>query len=302
MISATLASARAAEFLPGKSIISSAVRGQAFLLAERLAAETLLREEGPGPEYSIRQKILARQMIEQYGSEKIIEWYLNHAYYGYMTYGIQSASKLFFNKPARDLSFSEAALLTAIAENPGVDLLKNTDPILSRQKEIIQEAVVERLLSPSEGLIAFQEIPIITLPSEQDSESIYYRLDRPLSQAVVDLSLSQLLKGINSYQLKRGGLRVLTTLDFDIQMQVDCSRRLQMDHLHLVDPMLSTDNPIDCQAGRLLPTFSKESTLLTGNYSSEVVVLNSSSGQVLAVSAEAPENSKYFSGRRLSAA
>ncbi len=285
VISATVASAQNYSGVPEWLPFSYLVNDELLTLAEKIISETILRNEPSALTHKIRRKILALQLINQYGPEKCIEWYLNHLYFGYKTYGIQAGAKLYFDKPAEDLNFSEAALLTAISEHPDQDLSSNKDLIMNRQKEIIQEALAMRLISPSDGLKAFREIPVITLPSMQDSQSSFYKLEEHLSQAAVSLSLSQLLTQIPADDLWRGGLRVLTTLDFDLQVQIECIRQLQ------IDRMISNAAPdpagilSHCLANNSLPALSIEQQLSPGQFSAEVIVLNPANGQISAISA-----------------
>jgi monofunctional biosynthetic peptidoglycan transglycosylase len=50
--------------------------------------------------------------------ERILEMYLNVAQFGNGIYGVQAAAQRFWQKPARRLSSSEAALLAAVLPNP----------------------------------------------------------------------------------------------------------------------------------------------------------------------------------------
>ena len=60
---------------------------------------------------------------EKYTKPEILERYLNISYYGAGAYGIQAASRRFFNKPASKLALWEAATLAGAVQNPSV-----TDP------------------------------------------------------------------------------------------------------------------------------------------------------------------------------
>src|SRR5699024_3787668 len=49
-----------------------------------------------------------------YSKNEILEGYLNTIYYGHSAYGIEAASKYYFNKAADDLTLAEAAMLAGI--------------------------------------------------------------------------------------------------------------------------------------------------------------------------------------------
>jgi monofunctional biosynthetic peptidoglycan transglycosylase len=68
---------------------------------------------------------------------RIIEVYLNIAQFGPGIYGVEAASRSFFDKPASQLSKSEAALLAAVLPNPGkLNAAKPSDYVRRRAREI----------------------------------------------------------------------------------------------------------------------------------------------------------------------
>lgn len=73
------------------------------------------------------EKTWARKMTEafytirlemNYSKEKILEGYLNTIYYGHGAYGVEAASRYYFDKKAKDLTLAEAALLAGIPKGP----------------------------------------------------------------------------------------------------------------------------------------------------------------------------------------
>lgn len=65
-----------------------------------------------------REAIIALKVAEAQPKEEVLENYLNTIYWGRGTYGIQAASQEYFNKDAKDLTPSEAALLSGIIPSP----------------------------------------------------------------------------------------------------------------------------------------------------------------------------------------
>ena len=60
----------------------------------------------------------AFQIEKKYSKEEILELYFNKQYFGHGCYGIQSASKYFFNKNVKELSLAEASLLAGLVQAP----------------------------------------------------------------------------------------------------------------------------------------------------------------------------------------
>jgi penicillin-binding protein 1A len=76
----------------------------------------------PGQQRTIKRKILevrvARDIEHAFDKKEILELYLNHIYFGEGSYGIEAASRNYFNKSARQLTLAEAATLAAMPKSP----------------------------------------------------------------------------------------------------------------------------------------------------------------------------------------
>lgn len=264
-------------------------------LAEHLASEILMKSSTTGWKQDLREGMLAAQILAEYGPEKVGEWYLNYVNFGYMAYGVEAGSRIYFGKEVDQLSFSETALLAAIAENQNLDIRNQPGKFLKRQREIIQAAVVARIISPEEGLQAIQEIPVITLPANQQADDIHYSLSQPINRTAADFSLEQLTHTLSPALLKRGGLKVISTLDYDLQTQVDCARKIQTNRLNAIDPALPPGYPIDCQINQLLSTSTTQAPQTHGPYSVEALILDPTNGQILAMSTDSNSKSTDIS-------
>ena len=108
-------------------------------LAQHLVSEFLLAEETPSLIRSLRERLLAAQITSHFGREKILEWYLNSANYGNLAYGADAAARLYFDKPAAELSLAEAALLAGADQSPALNPLDATQAALENQRLVIQD-------------------------------------------------------------------------------------------------------------------------------------------------------------------
>ena len=70
------------------------------------------------PERKVQEIFTALKLEKNYSKEQILETYLNVAFFSNQCYGIQSASKLYFNKDISELNVAEAATLIAITNAP----------------------------------------------------------------------------------------------------------------------------------------------------------------------------------------
>ncbi len=65
-----------------------------------------------------REMLLALAMERKYSKDQILELYLNRVYFGGGAYGIDAASRRFFDHPAKTLSLSESAIIAGLVKAP----------------------------------------------------------------------------------------------------------------------------------------------------------------------------------------
>ena len=65
-----------------------------------------------------KELFLAYKINKQLTKEQILEGYLNTIYFGHGAYGVQAASKAYFNIDAKKLSVPQAAVLASVVNNP----------------------------------------------------------------------------------------------------------------------------------------------------------------------------------------
>lgn len=96
----------------------------------------------------VEEIYIAWNLEEKYTKDQIIEFYLNNIYFGNGYYGIQSASRGYFNCDVDELSLSEIAFLCAIPNNPTLyDPLTNMENTLARRDRILYNMEVDGKIS-----------------------------------------------------------------------------------------------------------------------------------------------------------
>jgi len=106
MIRAMFANLRAGRFAQGGSTLTQQLAKNLFLTQDR----TLTRK--------IAELGLALWLEMRLSKTEILELYLNQVYFGGGAYGVEAASKRYFDKPARDLNLAEAALIAGLLKAP----------------------------------------------------------------------------------------------------------------------------------------------------------------------------------------
>jgi len=165
----------------------------------------------------IREYVLARKAEEILTKRRILEIYLNEVEWGDNIYGIEAASRYYFDKHAAELSTREAALLAGMLPNPRYfNPNKRPDKARKRQERVLSNMLQAKLISPEEFTIAMQSP--LQLRAERGGKFDFTALDggrtKPCYQAVLERILVNIAgeKGLH-----RQGLKIMTTLDRSLQ-------------------------------------------------------------------------------------
>lgn len=147
-----------------------------------------------------------------YSKDEILEGYLNTINYGHGMYGIENASKFYFNKSAKDLDLAEASILTGIPKSPAnYSPIINFDLAKERQLSILELLVKNNVISDEEKNKAYnEELKFSAADEAEELTSVMYYQDAVLEE----------LKNIDSIPLSYSdskGLKIYTNLDLNAQ-------------------------------------------------------------------------------------
>lgn len=121
----------------------------------------------------VKEMFVAVELEKKYLKDDIIEFYLNNVYFSNGYYGIQAASKGYFNKDAKDLTMSEAAFLCAIPNAPTMyDPLENKDKTMVRRNKILKDMYEQDLITKAQYDEALDEE--ITIKKAKTTEKKNY--------------------------------------------------------------------------------------------------------------------------------
>jgi membrane peptidoglycan carboxypeptidase len=241
-------------------------------LAQRLVLDILLSEEAPSWRRNLRERLLAGQLVSRYGREKVLEWYLNSTRYGPLIYGADAAARVYFDKSASELSVAEAAWLVAAAETPSIKLNQAWQGGSQRQEQVVAQMLIQGWISAEEARQATEEEVVFRSPLLPETDLMAF------TSFVIDQLSTHIPRGM----IERGGLRIITTLNYDLQLQAACTLKTQLLRLHgLREEVLTSDSSI-CAAARLLPAVDFQEVDLPGELSGNMVIIDPASGQILA--------------------
>lgn len=169
-----------------------------------------------------KEAVLALFTELLYSKEDILEMYLNYISYGGTTVGIEAASQGYFDKPAKDLTIAEAALLAGLPQAPSRYSPFNSDPKAAkdRQADVLRRMVEDKYITQAQA-------------DEAKAEVLNYALSKTDIKAphFVFYVRDMLYKKYGEDTVERGGLRVTTTLDLGLQNTVQASVSAEIENL-----------------------------------------------------------------------
>jgi penicillin-binding protein 1A len=206
-----------------KDIVERRKAGGASTLTQQLARKLFLTDEKTW-ERKIKEAILAIQIEKRYTKNEIFTLYCNQMYFGHGVYGVQAASRLYFGKPARDLSLEEAALIAGILQgNVRQSPYVNMEAALRRRNYTLGRMAEVGYITAAEAEAARQK-PIVLggEPSAPPSIAPYF----------LEEVRKELEGRYGAKQLYENGLSIQTALDVTLQ---DAANRALDEGLRRID-------------------------------------------------------------------
>ncbi len=148
------------------------------------------------------------ELERNFSKTEILQYYLNQVYFGEGAYGVQAAARIYFGKEVNDLTLADCALLAGLIRNPrGNSPFQHPDRAQKRRAVVLERMVEENMITPKDKDLAnAQPIPL-QKPIGQATQAPYF----------VEHVRSRLERKYGYNTLWRGGLKIYTTLDLDMQ-------------------------------------------------------------------------------------
>jgi membrane peptidoglycan carboxypeptidase len=172
----------------------------------------------------IKELILAVEIEREYTKDQILTGYLNIAPYGGVEYGAEAAAEDYFHTTAKNLTLAQASMLAAIPQSPSYyspygstqynSSAGNTfssSALLARQHYILQQMAEQGYITTTQANAA---ATVDVLAEVQPLASKYQNIQDPY---FVLAAKQQLENQFGSSFVDRGGLKVITTLNLQLQ-------------------------------------------------------------------------------------
>jgi len=161
-------------------------------------------------ERKIKEVILTLELERRTSKDQILEFYLNQVPFGSNCYGVQSASKTYFKKDISEITLPEAAILASLIQAPSYlsPYGENTEDLLNRKNYVIDRLEKTDYLEKEEA-DSLKNVVVNFAPLEEVNT-----FKAPFFVLEVK---NYLFKNYGENYLKQNGLKVYTTLDWDLQ-------------------------------------------------------------------------------------
>jgi len=186
--------------------LQSASQGASTITQQLIRSVYLTKQKTIGRK--IREAVLSLEIERRYSKDQIFEWYLNQIPLGGSIYGVEAASQTYFKKSSSDLSLAEAATLTAMIKAPSYyspygknknKLLEEKDYVLGRMEKLGYITKEESETAKKEEIVFAENM--ITIKAPHFVMYVKKYLEDKYGEDF----------------LKEKGLKVYTTLDWDLQ-------------------------------------------------------------------------------------
>lgn len=186
-------------------------RGGGSTITQQYVKNALLTDERS---YSrkIKELILSIEIEQLYKKDDILKLYLNEIPYGSTAYGVQAGSKQFFGVDAKDLTLSQCAMLASLPQAPTYysPYGNHRAALLTKKDRVLDLMVEQKKITPAQA----DEAKKVDVLAQLKPYNPYSNITAPhYVQYVRELLEDKFgVKRVNE-----GGLKVITSLDYDKQ-------------------------------------------------------------------------------------
>ncbi len=161
----------------------------------------------------LKEWVLSLRLEQEYNKDQILALYLNEIPYGGTIYGIEEASQGFFRKPALDLTLAESAYLAAIPQAPTrySPFGNNTEILDARKNTVLRNMENLGFITAEEREAAEAEEVTFSAPTFSQNSALHF----------VQYVREYLESKYGRDAVLNDGLRVITTLDFELQQKAE---------------------------------------------------------------------------------
>lgn len=175
-------------------------------------------------ERKIKEAMTAVKLERAYSKEEIIQMYLNEYYFGWGAYGIAAAARTYFNKSVEELSVGDCGFLVGLFKGPSrysAKVFENPESAVKIRNRSLYSCYDWGIITKAEYDSLIQLPSGLNPPVEEPGRAPYF----------TEVIRKYLLETYGEKALYSGGLKVISTLNWDLQQVVEKEVKKKLDSL-----------------------------------------------------------------------
>lgn len=200
---ALIANIKSNSIVEGSSTLTMQLVKNLFLTPERNLSRKLA------------EAVLAVQVEQVFSKDKILDMYLNNIYWGHNNYGAETAAESYFNKSAAELDLSEASLMAGLIQAP-----QRYSPFINIKEAKRRQALVLQRMADLGWITIAEKNAALKKPLKLGKPTAWQQSTLPY---ITEVTIEELKKRFGEEAVTKGGLRIQTTVDYDMQKMAEAT-------------------------------------------------------------------------------
>ena len=219
-----------------RAIVFLGKRGGASTISQQLARQLFVGVRAKNIFQALAQKfkeyVIAVRLERQYTKHEIIAMYLNIYDFGYNGDGIKSASNIFFDKELDSLKIEESAVLVGMLKNSSYYNPLRRPKLVKNRRNVVLNQMKRNGHLDQNTVDSLKQIPLLinyTPQSHREGLATYFRAY--LQGFMKDWTDENLKPDGTKYNIYLDGLKIYTTVNYEMQQYAEESVKLHMTNL-----------------------------------------------------------------------
>lgn len=201
----------------GNMLLGRRPRG-ASTLTQQVARGIVLKSRERTITRKLREIWVTFQIEKRLTKEEIVTLYFNQIFFGHSVYGVQAASRFYFNKDVQDLNLAECAMLATLPPSPNTySPINNPNISMQRHKVVLKRMNDMKFITQAEGDIAYKEFWESYTGKIGRRGTTAYSASMDRAPYVTEYVRRILVERYDEKTLKEEGLKIYTTIDIEKQ-------------------------------------------------------------------------------------
>ena len=201
----------------GNMLLGRRPRG-ASTLTQQVARGIVLKSRERTITRKLREIWVTFQIEKRLTKEEIVTLYFNQIFFGHSVYGVQAASRFYFNKDVQDLNLAECAMLATLPPSPNTySPINNPNISMQRHKVVLKRMNDMKFITQAEGDIAYKEFWESYTGKIGRRGTTAYSASMDRAPYITEYVRRILVERYDEKTLKEEGLKIYTTIDIEKQ-------------------------------------------------------------------------------------